>query len=561
MPGVVAVDQADVKRHARRVRERVEESGREVAAEPPGARFGQVDVARDERPVRDLEDDLRERLLGRHERGAVTRRSLRCGAGPRTTPRAPRRRPRPPASPSPGGSSSASSNPPLRASSPSRWSRTGIPVATFEFPPPGAIRALMPPRLAKSRGTNSSGHRPSSEWVRANLFRSGRSGCGWSIDVLLHRAWRASCSWARPWAHAIQGRSAAWPSGTAVVSYKSEQALAAALERHPAKVVRRVPPLRVVALRPAGSVQRFAQEIAAEPGIVRVERTSRRRSLEEPALVSFPNGLPYQWQFVAVRANEVPPAVVRAAAAVTIAVVDTGADLTAPDLSAKGPHTYSVRTRQADVPDTNGHGTFVAALAAGSSTNGDGIAGVGGDAGLMVVQAGGVGGAFTDVDEAGAIVYAVDHGARIINLSLGGSTTSSVERRAVDYAVSKGVLLVAAIGNGYLRGNAVEYPAALLQPIGSNGVGGRGLSVAASTPSGQPSAVLEHWLARLSRRARHGCLQRRLLRVVALQLPADGARGLARRPLRLQQRHVVRLSAGRRSGGARLGGEPSAARG
>ena len=280
------------------------------------------------------------------------------------------------------------------------------------------------------------------------------------------------------------GHSAAWPSGTAVVTYKSDEALAAALERHPAKVVRRVPPLRVVALRPAGSVQRFAQEIAAEPGIVRVERTSRRRSLEEPALVSFPNGLPYQWQFVAVRANEVPPAVVRAAAAVTIAVVDTGADLTAPDLSAKGPHTYSVRTRQADVPDTNGHGTFVAALAAGSSTNGDGIAGVGGDAGLMVVQAGGVGGAFTDVDEAGAIVYAVDHGARIINLSLGGSTTSSVERRAVDYAVSKGVLLVAAIGNGYLRGNAVEYPAALLQPIGSNGVGGRGLSVAASTPQG-----------------------------------------------------------------------------
>jgi subtilisin family serine protease len=280
------------------------------------------------------------------------------------------------------------------------------------------------------------------------------------------------------------GASADWPSGTAVVSYESERALAAALERHPAQVVRRVRPLQVAALRPAGSIERFAREIAAEPGILRVERTLPRRSLDEPALVSFPNGLPYQWQFVAVRANEVPPEVARAAAAFTIAVIDTGADLTAPDLSAKAPQTYSTRTRQADVPDTNGHGTFVAALAAGSSTNGDGIAGVGGDAGLMVVQAGGAGGAFTDVDEAAAIVYAVDHGAKIINLSLGGPTTSSVERRAVEYAVSKGVLLVAAIGNGYLRGNAVEYPAALLQPIGSNGVGGRGLSVAASTPQG-----------------------------------------------------------------------------
>src|SRR6185503_12092138 len=98
------------------------------------------------------------------------------------------------------------------------------------------------------------------------------------------------------------------------------------------------------------------------------------------------------------------------------AVIDTGADVTAPDLGAKAPLTYSIRSRSADVADANGHGTFVAALAAGSSTNGDGIAGVGGEARLMVVQAGSASGAFTDVDEAAAIVYAVDHGARILNL-------------------------------------------------------------------------------------------------------------------------------------------------
>jgi subtilisin family serine protease len=102
----------------------------------------------------------------------------------------------------------------------------------------------------------------------------------------------------------------------------------------------------------------------------------------------------------------------------------------------------------------------------------------------MVVQAGAANGSFTDVDEAAAIVWAVDHGARIVNLSLGGPGFSALEKRAVDYAVSKGVLLVAAAGNGFLRGNQVEYPAALLQPVGSSGVGGRGLSVAASARDG-----------------------------------------------------------------------------
>ena len=187
------------------------------------------------------------------------------------------------------------------------------------------------------------------------------------------------------------GPSAAWPSGTAVVSYESEHALAAALDRHPARVVRRV---RAATRRRAAA---GGQRRALRTGDRRRARHRPRRADDGAALARrararrLPNGLPYQWQYVAVRADEVPPAVARAAAAFTIAVIDTGADLTAPDLSAKAPQTYSVRSGLADVPDTNGHGTFVAALAAGSSTNGDGIAGVGGDAGLMVVQAGGVG--------------------------------------------------------------------------------------------------------------------------------------------------------------------------
>jgi subtilisin family serine protease len=64
----------------------------------------------------------------------------------------------------------------------------------------------------------------------------------------------------------------------------------------------------------------------------------------------------------------------RAASSVTIAVVDTGADVSAPDNAARNPTTFTPRTGTADVRDNVGHGTFVAALAAGSVTNGEGIA-------------------------------------------------------------------------------------------------------------------------------------------------------------------------------------------
>jgi subtilisin family serine protease len=201
----------------------------------------------------------------------------------------------------------------------------------------------------------------------------------------------------------------------------------------------------------------------------------------DPALFADQLGNNYEWQYAAARVDTVPDWVLRAASTVTIAIVDTGADLLAPDIAAKAAQVYDVRLQGTDVRDYNGHGTFVASLAAGSITNDDGIAGFGGDAQLLVVRAGQPDGAFTDVDEAAGIVYAVDHGAKIVNLSLGGRRSSPTEQRAIDYAVAHGVLLVAAAGNDRERGNPIEFPAALLQPVFSNGIGGRGLVVGAST--------------------------------------------------------------------------------
>jgi subtilisin family serine protease len=182
-----------------------------------------------------------------------------------------------------------------------------------------------------------------------------------------------------------------------------------------------------------------------------------------------------EWELHATHVDEVPAVVLHAAAAVKIAIVDTGADVSAPDLARRSPETWNTRTSSSDVRDVNGHGTFVTSLVAASS----------GDAQLLVIKAGSDGGSFTDVDEAAAIRYAVDHGARIVNLSVGGPRTSVTERGAVRYALAHGVLLVTAVGNEHQSGNPVEYPAALLQPLGSDGVGGAGLAVTASTSNGR----------------------------------------------------------------------------
>jgi subtilisin family serine protease len=241
-------------------------------------------------------------------------------------------------------------------------------------------------------------------------------------------------------------------------------------------------------VRPTTRAAAFASRIRAT-GRIDAQPVVLRRAASEPALQ--PNPVPggaYEWQYAAAHEDAVPASVMQAASAVTIAVVDTGADVSAPDIAAKSPTTHSVLNGSSDVSDTNGHGTFVSSLAAGSGTNNEGMAGFGGAAKLLVVQAGTPDGVFTDVDEAAGITYAVDHGAKVVNLSLGGPQTSQTEMDAVSYAASHGVLVVAAAGNSYLQSDPVEYPAALVQPVGSNGQGGTGLAVGASTLSGTRAA-------------------------------------------------------------------------
>lgn len=236
-----------------------------------------------------------------------------------------------------------------------------------------------------------------------------------------------------------------------------------------------------------GPSPRNVPGVAARPT---VDRAAAWRVDRTPAYVSTGAGT-QEWQYYAAGVAGVPSSVMAAAAHVTIAVLDTGADLSSPTLAGKVRGTYDVRTGGRRVADHDGHGTFVASLAGGVDSGGAGVAGFGGAAQLLVVKVSNST-RFTDVDVAAGIVYAVRHGARIINLSVAGLEPSVVEQAALEYAARHGVLVVAAAGNDALAGDPAEYPAALLQPVGSNGRGGLGLSVGASDVNGARADFSEY---------------------------------------------------------------------
>lgn len=108
--------------------------------------------------------------------------------------------------------------------------------------------------------------------------------------------------------------------------------------------------------------------------------------------------------------------------------------------------------------DDHGHGTHVAGTIAQATDNDEGVAGVAFEATLMAVKVLDHFGSGNTADIADAIHWAADHGAKVINMSLGGGGRSDVMEHAVKYARAKGVVVVCAAGNGG-RG-VVEYPAA-----------------------------------------------------------------------------------------------------
>jgi serine protease len=247
------------------------------------------------------------------------------------------------------------------------------------------------------------------------------------------------------------------------------------------------------------------------------DRSTLRYMPSDPALLAAepdggaPDGAPLQW---ALERQGFPRAwsMTHGAGAV-VAVIDTGIDGQHPDLAGKidGAFDADETTEEPPTVDTDGHGTHVASLACADTDNDFGIAGAGFDCRLLVIKSD-----LTDGSVAAGIVAAADAGAHALNMSFGddGAHPSQAIADAVDYAVARDVVLVAAAADEPI--DEQGEPASLLQPTGSGGDlgAGRGLSVTAADAEDRRAAF-----------AGRGS-QVSLAAYGALHADAEGARGL-----------------------------------
>jgi subtilisin family serine protease len=171
---------------------------------------------------------------------------------------------------------------------------------------------------------------------------------------------------------------------------------------------------------------------------------------------------------------------------VRVAIIDSGIDGGHPEFRGRVVISRSWVGGSA-LTDEEGHGTFVAGMIAAALNNNEGIAGIAFPAQLVVAKIARSDQTIDVRDEAAAIRWAADMGARVINLSIGGlrdpfnprrDTFSRLEAKAIEYAVRKGAVLVAAVGNSDEAPQTpwpyASYPAALPHVIG----------VSALTPTG-----------------------------------------------------------------------------
>jgi subtilisin family serine protease len=140
-----------------------------------------------------------------------------------------------------------------------------------------------------------------------------------------------------------------------------------------------------------------------------------------------------------------------------IAVLDTGVKLDHPDLAGRLVAGYDFVNDDTNPSDDNGHGTWVSGIIVAKANDGYGIAGISWSDKVMPVKIMNGEGSGSTADLLDGLRWAADHGADVINMSIGGFPYSQLVQDAVNYAWGKGAVLVGAAGNN--RREETFYPA------------------------------------------------------------------------------------------------------
>jgi thermitase len=192
--------------------------------------------------------------------------------------------------------------------------------------------------------------------------------------------------------------------------------------------------------------------------------------------IDFPNDQlyreQYQWNLPVIQ-TEAGWDVTRGDEKIIIAVVDTGVDLNHPDLRNRLTKGYNVLEDNDYPDDDNGHGTHVAGIIASETNNREGVAGMTWYNKIMPIKAMGAEGYGTTFDIARGIIWAVDNGADVINLSLGNYQPSSFMEEAVKYAYKRNAVIISAAGND--NSSQPSFPAAYPEVLGVSAVSYTGL--------------------------------------------------------------------------------------